>query len=180
MKQHKIVFSGPVGAGKTTAIRSLSDIDVVGTEADASDEVKAMKSHTTVAMDYGIIYLDNALKVHLYGTPGQERFNFMWDILADGALGLILLIDASRATAQDDLEYYLNAFTKLIDETAVCVGLTRCDETQRMNLDEASAIMRKLNRHGPVFEVDARDRKDMSILLKGLLFALDPGIEDAG
>ncbi|CAA0082059.1 Uncharacterised protein [BD1-7 clade bacterium] len=179
MNQHKILFSGPVGAGKTTAIRSLSDIDVVGTEADASDDVKKMKRHTTVAMDYGIIYLDNAIKVHLYGTPGQERFDFMWEILADGALGLILLIDASRDSAANDLIEYLKAFSDLIAKTAVAVGLTRCENNPAFGPRAANEILQKQGIKAPVFDVDARNRKDMSLLLKGLLFTLDPGAQDA-
>ena len=97
MQQYKIIFSGPVNAGKTTAIKVLSDIDVVSTEARASDHVKVKKENTTVAMDYGRINLDSETAVHLYGTPGQARFNFMWEILAQGALGLVLLIDCSAS-----------------------------------------------------------------------------------
>ena len=77
---YKIVFAGPVGAGKTTAIKSLSDIEVVSTDASATDDVKLMKATTTVAMDYGLMRLDNGYQVRLYGTPGQKRFDFMWDI----------------------------------------------------------------------------------------------------
>src|SRR5690625_6233998 len=85
---YKILFTGPVGSDKTTAIQSLSDIGVVSTEASASDDVKSLKPTTTVAMDYGLMKLPNGDQVRLYGTPGQKRFDFMWDILARDALGL--------------------------------------------------------------------------------------------
>ncbi len=87
MAQHKIIFAGPVGAGKTTAIKSLSDIPVMTTDEDATDMTTNRKPQTTVAMDYGLLKLEGGERVHLYGTPGQERFDFMWDILTEGGLG---------------------------------------------------------------------------------------------
>ena len=95
---YKLVFAGPVGAGKTTAIKSLSDIEVVTTEASISDGGRAIKPTTTVAMDYGLMKLASGDQVRLYGTPGQKRFDFMWDILSENALGVVLLV---RADAPD-------------------------------------------------------------------------------
>jgi signal recognition particle receptor subunit beta len=92
-RHNKIIFSGTVGAGKSTAINALSDIPTVSTEAVASDDTARLKRTTTVAMDYGVLNLPGGEKVMLYGTPGQERFSFMWDILSEGGIGLILLIN---------------------------------------------------------------------------------------
>ena len=92
---YKLVFAGPVGAGKTTAIQTLSDIEVVSTDAYASDEVRLLKKTTTVAMDYGLMKLASGDQVRLYGTPGQQRFDFMWEILSENALGLVLMLKAS-------------------------------------------------------------------------------------
>src|SRR5512144_2207533 len=89
---HKIVVSGPVRAGKSTAIQVVSDVPTVTTEARASEATSDLKDLTTVAMDHGALDLDNGDRVHLYGTPGQERFDFMWEILSEGATGLMLLI----------------------------------------------------------------------------------------
>src|SRR5690625_1475051 len=100
---YNILFTCPVGSGKTTAIHSLSDIGVVSTEASASDDVKSLKPTTTVAMDYGLMKLPNADQVRLYGTPGQKRFDFMWDILARDALGLVLMLKADAPNPVDDL-----------------------------------------------------------------------------
>ena len=75
MAQHKIIFAGPVGAGKTTAIGAISDIPPITTDAVASDMTANRKPNTTVAMDYGLMKLDGLERVHLYGTPGQERFD---------------------------------------------------------------------------------------------------------
>ena len=96
MRENKIIFTGPVGVGKTTAIAAISDEALVQTDASASDMTLDRKRNTTVAMDYGAISLDEDTKVHLYGTPGQERFNFMWEILSQGSMGLVLLLDNAR------------------------------------------------------------------------------------
>src|SRR5512146_2681505 len=124
--EHKIIFAGPVGAGKTTSISAVSDIMVVGTEAKASDDVAQRKANTTVAMDYGVLNLDGGLKVHLYGTPGQERFNFMWEILSEGAMGFVILIDSVRPDPLADLDSYIRSFGKSITKSgdAVVVGVT--------------------------------------------------------
>jgi uncharacterized protein len=90
----KIVVTGPVGAGKTTFIRTISEIDVVDTDRKPTDETAQMKSGTTVAMDFGRITLDGDMWVQIYGTPGQSRFDFMWDILIQGTHGYILLVPA--------------------------------------------------------------------------------------
>ena len=89
-RHNKIIFSGTVGAGKSTAIAALSDIPPVATEAVASDETGLIKKTTTVAMDYGVLNLPGGEKVMLYGTPGQERFSFMWEILSEGAIAFLV------------------------------------------------------------------------------------------
>ena len=92
-KAVKIVISGPVGAGKTTLIRTLSQTPVVNTD-ELSTEVIG-KTHTTVALDFGQIDLCYYM-VHNFCTPGQERFDFMWDELSRGALCLLLLVPCDR------------------------------------------------------------------------------------
>ena len=89
MRPLKLLVVGPVGAGKTAFIQALSETEVVETDELASEEIG--KERTTVALDYGTLTLDG-IPIHLWGTPGQERFSFMWDLLAEGALGLVLLV----------------------------------------------------------------------------------------
>lgn len=173
--EHKIIFAGPVGAGKTTAISTISDIHVVQTEAKASDEVALQKVHTTVAMDYGTLAIDNNAKIHLYGTPGQSRFSFMWDILTVGGLGLVLLIDNTSMDPFDDLEFYLKSFERFIDKTAVVIGVTRMEEKPRPGLYSYYTKLKTLNISAPVFEVDAREKADIKVMLITLLALLDPG-----
>ncbi|MEO8120831.1 MAG: ATP/GTP-binding protein, partial [Rhodoferax sp.] len=121
---YKVVFTGPVGSGKTTAIQTLSDIAVVQTEAAATDQVRALKPATTVAMDYGLMKLASGDKVHLYGTPGQQRFDFMWDILSRDAHGLVLLINAAARDPIDDLRQFCQQFRPFIERNELVVGVT--------------------------------------------------------
>src|SRR5262249_54374958 len=94
--EHKILFTGSMGAGKTAAIGAVSEIEPVTTDVLNSMRDGVSKATTTVGLDYGEITLDGGEKLRLYGTPGQERFSAMWDILSAGALGVVILIDHSR------------------------------------------------------------------------------------
>lgn len=174
--EHKIIFTGPVGVGKTTAIATISDIPVVGTEAKATDATALLKANTTVAMDYGILQLADGGKVHLYGTPGQERFSFMWEILTIGGIGLVLLIDNSREDPLADLAFYLDAFKSFIDKNGVVIGVTRMEHHPRPGLHSFHTKLQQLGIRAPVLEVDPRERADIKMLLLSLLAVLDPGL----
>ncbi|MEY4906506.1 MAG: hypothetical protein RL260_224 [Pseudomonadota bacterium] len=171
---HKIIFTGPVGAGKTTAIASISDIEPIRTDEHASDMTQKRKSATTVAMDYGMIRLGPKEKVHLYGTPGQERFDFMWDILTKGGIGLVLLLDNTRPTPFEDMRFYIKAFKEFIDGTRLVIGVTQMDARPTPTIDEYVRQLAELDVSAPVFEVDARQRTDVSTLIEALLLQIDP------
>lgn len=173
MKKYKVIFAGPVGAGKTTAIASISDQPPISTNEAASDMTAARKSQTTVAMDYGVKYLDNGDLLHLYGTPGQERFDFMWEILIEGGLGLMLLIDNRRENPYTDLAFYLNAFKSFIDSTGIAIGVVGTDVKDNPKLADYRQELQRLGRADvPLFEVDARKKRDVSIMLESLLYSL--------
>lgn len=175
MADHKIIITGPVGAGKTTAISVLSDIPPVITDEAASDMTLEIKPRTTVALDYGLMQLGDSERVHLYGTPGQERFNFMWEILTEGGIGLVLLIDNSRKEPFRDLRFFLDAFKGFIDNTAVTIGITRMDEKSLPAINDYHQHVASLGwPRLPILEVDAREREDMSLLVQSLLYSLDP------
>jgi uncharacterized protein len=178
MSQYKIIFTGPVGAGKTTAIHSISDLPPIKTDAAASDMTKSKKSATTVAMDYGVMNLPGGEKLHLYGTPGQERFDFMWDILVTGGIGLVLLLDNTRADPFVDMKFFLDAFSKFIGDTAVAIGVTQMDVSAKPTIDDYQVQLGGMGLKLPVFAVDARVRNDVSILIQSLLYSLDPGLEE--
>ena len=178
MTQYKIIFTGPVGAGKTTAIESISDVPPIKTDASASDMTKSRKAATTVAMDYGIMNLDGGEKIHLYGTPGQERFDFMWDILVNGGIGLILLLDNTRADPFKDMRFFLDSFKKFIAETNVAIGVTQMDISSKPTIADYHAQFQILNLKPPIFAVDARVKNDVSLLVQSLLYSLDPGLAE--
>ncbi len=96
MQTLKMVVTGPFAAGKTQFIQTISEIDVVETEARISREDERVKETTTVAMDFGRITVDEDLVLYLFGTPGQRRFDFMWEILSEGMLGFIVVVDSTR------------------------------------------------------------------------------------
>ena len=174
-KSYKLVFAGPVGAGKTTAIQSLSDIEVVRTEARASDEVKSLKDNTTVAMDYGLMKLANGDQVRLYGAPGQKRFDFMWDILTENALGLVLMIKGNAPDPVADLRTYVEEFRDFIDQSTLVVGVTDTDEAGGWQVRQALA--RELDKMGlppVVMDADARSRAHMATLVRALIYGIEP------
>jgi len=110
LQQYKIVFAGSMGAGKTAAIRSLSDTPVLLTEALNTDDCSHSKMETTVGIDYGEITLEDGTKIGLYGTLGQNRFEFIWPVVCQGALGGIILIDHTVSAPIQELESYIEVF----------------------------------------------------------------------
>jgi uncharacterized protein len=173
----KIVFTGPMGAGKTTAIRAISDMPPVSTEVGNNDRETSDKDSTTVALDYGQLLLDDGTAVKLYGTPGQQRFSFMWEILCSGALGVVLLIDGSRTNALADFEMYVDVFRKISPDQPFVIGVGRlpADETpieSFMNVLATRGIV------APVYEVDVRKREDVLLLVETLLCILESQVEE--
>ena len=111
---------------KTTAISAVSEITALSTDVTNYD-CTVKKNTTTVGLDYGEMTLANGDTLRLYGTPGQTRFDFMWEILSRGALGLIILIDNQSSDPLTDLDTYLNGFKRLIADTACVVVICRMD-----------------------------------------------------
>lgn len=169
---NKLIFTGPMGAGKTTAIATISEVPPIRTETKTSDEAQARKETTTVALDYGYFTLDDGSRVHLYGTPGQERFDYMWSILTQGGIGLILLIDNARPAPLEDLVFYLHAFRQFIEQNGIVIGVTRTDVSAALSLDAYHAKLLELGYNVPLFEVDPREPGDVKTLVFALLAAL--------
>ena len=111
MQTLKIVITGPFSSGKTEFIQSVSEIDVVSTERKISREAERIKTQTTVAMDFGRITIDDELILYLFGTPGQRRFDFMWEILSEGMLGFIVLVDSNRPETFREARRILDTFS---------------------------------------------------------------------
>jgi len=170
----KFVFTGCVGAGKTTAIAAISEVAPVSTEAKPSEEsVIKRKSTTTVAMDYGELTLDDGEKICLYGTPGQRRFDFMCSILTKGALGLVILIDNTHEKPFEELDYFLNLNAEFLQNHAAVIGITHFDECMHPSIDDYYLVLEQRGDPWPVVHIDARNPEDVSILLSTLLASLE-------
>jgi len=159
----KLVVAGPVNAGKTTLIRSLSDVPVVCTNEMATDDVTDLKELTTVAMDHGIFYPREKLELHLYGTPGQRRFDFMWEILAVGAHAILFLVDGSDPDSIEEVKYIYDHFGERITIPELVV-VTKSDLPGARSPAEIAAMMGLAADH--VVACDPRD----SISAKAALF----------
>ena len=132
IQQYKIVFAGSMGSGKSEAIKSLSEIPVLATEALNTDDQSHKKMQTTVGIDYGEVTLEDGTKIGLYGTPGQNRFDFMWGVICKGAIGTVILIDHTIEKPLDDLKHYLETFKQYGENIAI--GITHIDEETSKSL----------------------------------------------
>jgi len=169
----KLIITGPPGAGKTTAIAAISETDPVRTDTQTTDELADRKAETTVAMDFGELTLVDGQKVFLYGTPGQQRFDFMWKILTEGGLGLIILLDGSGKAPLDDLRLYMETFANFIRDTGVVIGLTRGDSQTAPSLEQFYECLESTGRTFPIFDVDIRKREDVALLIEALISTLE-------
>lgn len=176
MSNFKIIFTGPVGAGKSTAISSISDVPPVITDAIASDRIKSGKATTTVAMDYGVMKLDSGLRLHLYGTPGQQRFNFMWEILTQGGAGLVILINNNSPDPMQDLHFFIKAFQPFIEQTRFVVGVTCMDLAAHPTLDDYHEQLNYMENKIPVLNIDGREKSDVWMLIEELKYSFEPGM----
>lgn len=115
MPTYKIVVTGPFNSGKTQFVRTGSDIPVIETEKNITTEDRGIKAQTTVAMDFGRVDLGDGDMVHLFGTPGQTRFSFMWEILAKEMNGFIVLVDSTDSPSFPEAAELIRQFSSFVD-----------------------------------------------------------------
>lgn len=173
----KIVVTGPFSAGKTTLIRTISEITVLSTEKDITDHTKSRKAETTVAMDFGRITIDRDLVLYLFGTPGQDRFDFMWEILGEGMLGYILLVDSSRQDSLEEAVGILAAFRKMARVPFV-VALNRSSGIAPLDEQRVRDVL-ALDDEVAVVACDATDRESVKAVLLALLYSVVDSIDTA-
>jgi uncharacterized protein len=172
----KIVVTGPFGAGKTSLISTISEIDVLSTEKGVTDRPAEDKPKTTVAMDFGRLTVDEDLALYLFGTPGQKRFDFMWEILAEGMLGFVVMIDAQRPDATEEAADILQFFR----DTATVPFVVAVNKWEH---DAAAAVAGARSRLGlgsdvRVVACDALERESVKDVLLELLYAVLDDIEE--
>ncbi|MEK6575797.1 MAG: ATP/GTP-binding protein [Chloroflexota bacterium] len=137
----KMVVTGPFSSGKTQFIRSISEIDVVATERKITSDAEKVKESTTVAMDFGRITVDNDLVLYLFGTPGQRRFDFMWEILSEGMLGFVVMVDSSRPETFREAKSILETF-RAYAPTPYVVAANKQDHPEAWSVDDLRIALR--------------------------------------
>jgi len=162
----KLVITGPVNAGKTTMVQNLSDSQIAATDVAATDQVSQLKAMTTVGLDFGILKIDDGLELHLFGTPGQARFNFMWNILSKGAIGAIFLVDSTSDESLQEMKKMFDYYSEHVDLPAI-VGATKQDLSGAKSVEQIAAIL-ELD-PDLVFAVDARQKEGSKMLALTLL-----------
>ncbi len=158
---HQVVFVGPFGVGKTTALRAISDIPVVSTEA-ASGEVATLgmsaKTTTTVGFDYGEWSFPDGARVGLIGVPGQERFNAMWDALLPQSSAVVLWLYGNRPSALAEGRFWLEALAARKAVTRLAMALTRLpDEAPDHELEIFRDLIARYHPLAPVITADPRE-----------------------
>lgn len=170
MQTVKMVITGPFSAGKTEFIQSVSEIDVVATERKISSDAERVKEDTTVAMDFGRITVDDDLVLYLFGTPGQRRFDFMWEILSEGMLGFVVLVDSVRPETFREARHILEVFSSYAS-TPYVIAANKQDLPDAWSPEDVRIAL-KIDRNVKVLGCVARDKETVKNVLLELLYSI--------
>ena len=166
----KMVVTGPFNSGKTQFVGAISEIDVVSNERKISSEAEKVKEQTTVAMDFGRITVDDDLILYLFGTPGQRRFDFMWEILAEGMLGFVVLVDSSRPETFREAKSILETF-RAYAPTPYVVAANKQDLPEAWAMDDLRVALR-LEEEVKMLPCTATDKEKVKTVLLELLYSI--------
>jgi small GTP-binding protein len=170
MQSVKVVVTGPFNAGKTTFIKAVSEITVLSTERQVSDQSGETPGETTVAMDFGRITVSDDVVLYLFGTPGQARFSFMWETLSEGMLGFVLLVDVVEPDTFNDAREMITFFTGMSNVPFV-VAANKVDASDTEAIRQLRTDL-GLEDRVPLLPVDARDKDSVKAVLLGLLYEI--------
>jgi len=167
MQTVKMVVTGPFNSGKTAFIQTVSEIDVVATERKITAEAEKVKESTTVAMDFGRITVDDELVLYLFGTPGQKRFDFMWEILSEGMLGFIVMVDSTRPETFREARKILETF-RAYAPTPYIVAANKQDRADSWDIDDMRIALR-LDKSIQLLPTTALNKDSVKSVLVSLL-----------
>jgi len=170
MQTVKMVVTGPYSSGKTQFIGTISEIDVVKTERKVTSEAEKVKDQTTVAMDFGRITVDNDLILYLFGTPGQRRFDFMWEILSEGMLGFVVMVDSSRPETFREAKSILETF-RAYAHTPYVVAANKQDHPEAWTPEDMRIALR-LDPNVKLLPCVATNRDSVKNVLLELLYSI--------
>lgn len=170
MQAVKMVITGPFSSGKTEFIGSISEIDVVSTERKISSSAEQVKEQTTVAMDFGRITVDEDLVLYLFGTPGQRRFDFMWDILSQGMLGFVVMVDSTKPETFREAKRILETFESYAS-TPYVVAANKQDMEDAWDPEDLRIILR-LHQDVKILPCVAMDKESVKNVLLELLYSI--------
>ncbi|NWF69049.1 MAG: ATP/GTP-binding protein [Chloroflexi bacterium] len=171
MQTVKMVITGPFSSGKTEFIRSISEIEVVSTEREITSQAEAkVKEATTVAMDFGRITVDDDLVLYLFGTPGQRRFDFMWEILAEGMLGFVVMVDSSKPETFREAKSILETF-RAYAPTPYVVAANKQDHPDAWTAEDLRIALR-IEDNVKLLPCVAKDRESVKNVLLELLYSI--------
>ncbi|MFN3309291.1 MAG: GTP-binding protein [Anaerolineales bacterium] len=176
MQTVKMVVTGPFNAGKTEFIKTVSEIDVVSTERKITKESEKVKDTTTVAMDFGRITIDDDLVLYLFGTPGQRRFDFMWEILSEGMLGFIVMVDSCRPETFREARSILETF-RAYAPTPYVVAANKQDRKDAWDLADMRIALR-LDSTVKLLPCVATDKESVKNVLLELLYQILEEMEE--
>jgi small GTP-binding protein len=172
MQTVKMVITGPFASGKTEFIRSISEIDVVSTDARVSEGTREaeIKGETTVAMDFGRITIDDELVLYLFGTPGQRRFDFMWEILAEGMLGFVVMVDSTKPETFREAKSILETF-RAYAPTPYVVAANKQDLEDAWPAEDLRIALR-IDENVKLLPCVAKDKNKVKGVLLELLYSI--------
>jgi uncharacterized protein len=166
----KMVVTGPFNAGKTEFISAVSEIAVVSTERKITDATSTIKKETTVAMDFGRITVDEDLVLYLFGTPGQKRFDFMWEILSEGMLGFVVLVDSVRPETFREARRILDIFHSYA-KTPYVVAANKQDLEDAWSPEDLRIAL-KVHPDIKLLPCVAKDKESVKSILLELLYSI--------
>jgi uncharacterized protein len=170
MQTVKMVVTGPFNSGKTHFIQTVSEIEVVATERRITAESERVKEFTTVAMDFGRITVDKDLVLYLFGTPGQKRFDFMWEILSEGMLGFVVMVDSARPETFREAKSILETF-RAYAPTPYVVAANKQDVEDAWSLEDLRIALR-LDPNVKLLSCVATDKESVKSILLELLYSI--------